>query len=727
VLPAGSHTLAVTFTPADATNFTGAQTSVSLTVERATPAPIVYGTPLGAAQFGASATVAGQFSYGRAAGALLGAGSHDLTVLFTPTDSDNYTTATGATTLLVHRAPLTVTANAASRDYGGDDPPFFASYATFVAGESERVLTGTLACASDATRLSPVGNGYRIACSGLVAANYTLDYRPGALTIARAGSALTPIDAEVVYGAAMLDVAATLVAPGPPDMGGATFAIVRDDQTLRSAAATGISGPAVRGTLSPVGLVAGDYTLVARYAGDRNVAPSEGRARLRVAKAGQTIAFAPPTVVPLAAGTVQLTATASSGLTVTFAVAPDAPCAIAGAVLTPLRAGACAITATQDGDANHFAAQGVSRTIQIAAPPPTETATPSPTVSPVTATATLPTATPIGTPIATVTVTPPVIPSASTPIVTVTVTPPTPTGTLTPVPTPTPTPAPSDTPAPTPAPAQVTLTLTANAGGGVSASAPGPRYPAGTRLTLRATPATGALFVGWTVDGVAQGWSPTLIVTLRADRRVEARFAPRPAFGDLATDARAADPIAQLAARGIIRGYGDGSYGPADPILRAQMAALIVRALGWDGAAGGPAPFDDRDGVDAELWRAIGTLATRGIARGYGDGTYHPRDPVLHIQAVSFVARADRGGCVAAPTGRSAPLHGCPRHLRPSHRSDDVSALRGRTPGPRGGSALGGAGRLGKARHARLVRRTPLARARWDRAEGAGSVGGRVQ
>jgi len=150
---------------------------------------------------------------------------------------------------------------------------------------------------------------------------------------------------------------------------------------------------------------------------------------------------------------------------------------------------------------------------------------------------------------------------------------------------------------------------------------------------------------------VAQGWSPTLIVTLRADRRVEARFSPRPSVGDLAADARAAEPLAQLVARGIIKGYGDGSYGPADPILRAQKAALIVRALGWDGAAGGPTPFDDRDGVDAELWRTIGQLATRGIARGYGDGTYRPRDPVLHIQAVSFVTRA----LIAAGTWQSQP------------------------------------------------------------------------
>jgi len=646
VLLAGSHTLAVTFTPTDTANYTGAQTSVALTVTRATPvvtwsAPgsIAYGTPLGAAQLAARATVAGQFTYGQAMGTMLGTGTHELTALFTPTDSANYTTATGATTLKVERAPLTVTANAASRAYGADDPPFVVTYEGFVNGEGAEVLTGTLACASDATRLSPVGTGYRIDCSGRAAANYTLDARPGVLTITQAGSALTLADARAMYGAATLDVAATLTAPAPLDANAATFAIMRDDLTLRSVVATGISGSTVSGTLSLAGLPAGDYTLVVRYAGDRNVAPSEGRAGLQIAKASQAIIFAPPAAVPLAGGAVQLSASASSGLTVTLTIASAATCTVSGSVLTPRRAGDCTITAAQDGDADHDAAQSVSRTIQITAPPPTATATATATV---TTTATPPTSTPTATPTAppptstataTATATPPTAPP---PIAT----PPAPPATPVPSGTPIPTPSGTPTPSPMPAPAQYTLTLTVNTGGSVSASVPGPRYPAGTRLTLRAAPDADALFVGWTVDGVAQGWSPTLTVTLRVDRRVEARFAPRPAFGDLAPDARTNDPIAQLAARGIIKGYGDGSYGPADPILRAQMAALIVRALGWDGAAGGPTPFDDRDGVDAELWRAIGQLATRGIARGYGDGTYRPRDPVLHIQAISFVTRA---------------------------------------------------------------------------------------
>lgn len=610
ILGAGDCTITLSQPAGDNANYAAAAPLArTVTIARATPvlawdAPsaITYGTPLGSAQLRATATIAGQFTYDQVAGTVLGAGSHDLTVLFTPTDSDNYTTVSGGTTLTVARAALTVTANAASRAYGADDPAFSAAYAGFVNGERASLLTGTLACASDATRLSSVGNGYQIACSGLAATNYTFDYRPGTLTITQAGSALALVDAGVVYGAATLDVSATLTAPGPLAASAATFAIVRGDLTLQSATASGIAGSMVSGTLPLAGLTAGDYILMVRYAGDQNVAPSEGRAQLRIAKASQAITFAPPTEVPLAGGAVQLVASASSGLAITFIVASDAPCAIAGVVLTPLRAGACAITAAQDGDINHDAAPSVSHTIQITvSPPPTATATPTNT----------PTATPPGIPV------------------------------------------PSGTPVPstTPAPARYTLTLTASAGGTVSASTPGPRYPAGTRLTLRATPAADTLFVGWTVDGMAQGWSPTLIVTLRADRRVEARFAPRPAFGDLATDTRAADPIAQLAARGIIKGYGDGAYGPADPILRAQMAALIVRALGWDGAAGGPTPFDDRDGVDTELWRAIGQLATRGIARGYGDGTYRPRDPVLHIQAVSFVTRA----LIAAGTWQPQP------------------------------------------------------------------------
>jgi hypothetical protein len=99
------------------------------------------------------------------------------------------------------------------------------------------------------------------------------------------------------------------------------------------------------------------------------------------------------------------------------------------------------------------------------------------------------------------------------------------------------------------------------------------------------------------------------------------------------------EAISQLAARGVIRGYQDGRFGPDDTILRAQMAALIARAMGWD-AEDHYNPFPDRGTVDESLWRNVGTLAFYDVARGYPDGKYRPVDPVLHAQVISFITRA---------------------------------------------------------------------------------------
>jgi outer membrane protein assembly factor BamB len=113
VLGAGANqSLAVTFTPTDTTDYTTASGSTTITVNQAipsitwpTPAPITYGTALGAAQLDATASVPGSFSYAPAAGTLLGIGAGQvLSVSFTPSDSTDYTAA-GATTTVSVLAP----------------------------------------------------------------------------------------------------------------------------------------------------------------------------------------------------------------------------------------------------------------------------------------------------------------------------------------------------------------------------------------------------------------------------------------------------------------------------------------------------------------------------------------------------------------------------------------------------------------------------------------------
>lgn len=70
-----------------------------------TPAAIAYGTALGASQLNAMANIAGNFTYTPPAGAVLPEGNHTLNVVFTPTDTGNYTTASANVTLKVNDAP----------------------------------------------------------------------------------------------------------------------------------------------------------------------------------------------------------------------------------------------------------------------------------------------------------------------------------------------------------------------------------------------------------------------------------------------------------------------------------------------------------------------------------------------------------------------------------------------------------------------------------------------
>ncbi len=110
VLGAGPQTLSVTFTPTDATDYTTATATVQLVVSQATPiitwatpAAVSYGTALSAAQLSATASVPGTFAYNPPATTVLTAGSHTLSVIFTPTDATDYATATANVTLLVNQ------------------------------------------------------------------------------------------------------------------------------------------------------------------------------------------------------------------------------------------------------------------------------------------------------------------------------------------------------------------------------------------------------------------------------------------------------------------------------------------------------------------------------------------------------------------------------------------------------------------------------------------------
>jgi hypothetical protein len=111
VLPPGSQTLSVTFTPTDTTRYTTAIDSVTLAVDQinpviswATPAPVTYGTALSGTQLDATANVPGTFAYSPPAGAIPLTGSTTLSVTFTPANAVDYATVSASVTITVNQA-----------------------------------------------------------------------------------------------------------------------------------------------------------------------------------------------------------------------------------------------------------------------------------------------------------------------------------------------------------------------------------------------------------------------------------------------------------------------------------------------------------------------------------------------------------------------------------------------------------------------------------------------
>ena len=95
--------------------------------------------------------------------------------------SGNYAISYADGALSVTPAPLTVTANDASRTYGAANPDFTARYDGLVLGEGPGEL-GTLDFATDANRRSDAGS-YRVTPGGLTNGNYAVTYAPGTLTV----------------------------------------------------------------------------------------------------------------------------------------------------------------------------------------------------------------------------------------------------------------------------------------------------------------------------------------------------------------------------------------------------------------------------------------------------------------------------------------------------------------------------------------------------------------
>lgn len=79
----------------------------------------------------------------------------------------------------------------------------------------------------------------------------------------------------------------------------------------------------------------------------------------------QTISFGPLSAITLPASPFAVSATASSGLGVSFSTTSTGVCTVNGATVTPISSGTCSITASQPGNANYASATQVTQSFTI--------------------------------------------------------------------------------------------------------------------------------------------------------------------------------------------------------------------------------------------------------------------------------------------------------------------------------------------------------------------------
>jgi len=101
----------------------------------------------------------------------------------------------------------------------------------------------------------------------------------------------------------------------------------------------------------------------------------------------------------------------------------------------------------------------------------------------------------------------------------------------------------------------------------------------------------------------------------------------------------AAERIAEAVSRGIVSGYGDGTFKPDAHVTRAEFIAMLARALKLEDQAEMPA-FADAKSIPAWSRSAIAQAAGRGILSGYEDGTVRPDRPITRAEMAAMIVRA---------------------------------------------------------------------------------------
>ncbi|MDQ6418454.1 S-layer homology domain-containing protein [Paenibacillus sp. LHD-117] len=102
-------------------------------------------------------------------------------------------------------------------------------------------------------------------------------------------------------------------------------------------------------------------------------------------------------------------------------------------------------------------------------------------------------------------------------------------------------------------------------------------------------------------------------------------------------EAWAQKAVAQAVQAGWITGYEDGTFRPDAEITRAEMTAMIAKALGHSAGGGAATGFADDNDIPAWAKASVAYVKQAGIVQGKGSNTFAPSGHATRAEAVTVL------------------------------------------------------------------------------------------
>ena len=285
--------------------------------------------------------------------------------------ASNYSFSYTSGVVTIGKKQLTVTAPSPAVTYGDQSPALTPTVTGFANSESTSVLTVQPTCTTLYTSTSNAGTTPEVTCTGASAVNYSFVYIDGAFSIARATQSTVTVsttDSTLIWQPGPNFATTTLVGDGGDGDGTFTYAVTSTSSVCS------VNGSTL------TALTAGVCKVTATRATSVNFNQQvSNELTYTINKASQTITFDALTTKTYGDASFVVTATVTSGLTVSFSAntnvcsvgASTLSGGVSSATVTIVNAGQCSVTTSQAGTINYLAAtaqsgSALSRTFTIA-------------------------------------------------------------------------------------------------------------------------------------------------------------------------------------------------------------------------------------------------------------------------------------------------------------------------------------------------------------------------